>query len=234
AALPLAIFVLGTPQYLIGRGLGEITSAGFLSAAALWAMRSRHGDAGAALAAGLFATLAFYTRLNNLPMAFGVALFAWRRRHWRSSLVIAGTVIVGMLLFAWRTWHYTGVFSLFYGTQRDYLAIWRTGVSIRDGLARTIDSVLMVLTVNDPPRFDPFALPVVAGAAAAVLAALRVRPFTRIAIAPVLFFFSGIVGAFVARGSAYPGRFSMHILPIACAILVSAAASVSSKGIGRA
>src|SRR5262249_9804002 len=99
AALPLAIFVLATPQDLLGPGLGEITSAGFLSAAALWAMRSRHGDAGAALAAGLFATLAFYTRLNNLPMAFGVALFAWRRRHWRSSLVIAGTVIVGMLLF---------------------------------------------------------------------------------------------------------------------------------------
>ena len=46
AVLPLAAFVLGTPQYLIGRGLGEITSMGFVSLAAIFAMRSRTADTG--------------------------------------------------------------------------------------------------------------------------------------------------------------------------------------------
>src|SRR5262249_13712942 len=76
AVLALPPFLSGTAQYLLGRGLGEISSSGLIAAAALWAMRARDGNWRAALAAGLLATLAFYTRLNNLPMALGAALFA--------------------------------------------------------------------------------------------------------------------------------------------------------------
>ena len=80
------MFVLGTGQYLIGQGLGEISSAGFVCLAALCAMRSAHGRVVPALTAGVLATLAFYTRLNNLPMALGVIVFAWRpRASWKAG-----------------------------------------------------------------------------------------------------------------------------------------------------
>lgn len=224
AVLPLAIFVLGTPRYLIGRGLSEISSAGFVYLAALLAMRSRGGSIGAAVLAGVCGTLAFYTRLNNLPMAFGAAAFAWAPSRWRSALVIVATIAMGVLLFALRTWRYAGVFSVFYGTQRDLLAIWQVDRSIAESIRRTIDSVSMVLSLNDPPRFDPRAVPVMTGAALAVAAVVRPRLLRGIPWRAVLLFFSGISGAFIARGSAYPGRFSMHIVPVTCAIFMCAAA----------
>ena len=98
-------------------------------------------------APGVLATLAFYTRLNNLPMALAVARsrcrFASRfgRRpapNMGHANIVAdrGTVVsalcLGLVLFAWRTWHYTGVFSVFYGTQRDRYRCgsrgWRSGL----------------------------------------------------------------------------------------------------------
>ena len=54
---------------LIGGSLSEITSAGFIYLGAFMALRSRRGSLLWAVAAGLLASLAFYTRLNNLPMA---------------------------------------------------------------------------------------------------------------------------------------------------------------------
>jgi hypothetical protein len=220
AVLPLAIFVLGTPRYLIGLGLGEISSMGLLSAAALCALRSRHGAMRWAVVAGVLATLGFYTRLNNLPMALGTAVLALGhgRRWWRTGATIVSVVGLGVLLFAWRTWHYTGVFSIFYGTQRDLLSIWQPSLPLTTILQRMAGSVMMVLTVNDPARFDVVALPVLAGALVAVLAIVRLSRLRTIPVAPVLYFFAAISGALVTRGSAYPGRFSMHILPIACAL----------------
>jgi hypothetical protein len=44
-----------------------------------------------------------------------------------------------------------------------------------------------------------------------------------------LFFLSTVAGAFVARGSAYTGRFSLHIIPVTCALSVSAIAGVISN-----
>jgi hypothetical protein len=244
-ALALATFVFGTAQYLVGRGLGELSSAGFISAAALLAMRSRHRSSGYAAAAGVLAVLAFYTRLNNLIMAAGVTLFAllpaampiWGPWRWRgpgrrasavTAMIIPGVIGVGVLLFAWRTWHYTGVFSVFYGTQRDLLAIWQPHLPLRTVAERAIGSAMMVLTVNDPPRFDPYALPVLVGAAAALLATLGVPRVRRLPAAPVLFLYSGLAGALLARGSAYAGRFSVHLIPIACALTVGAARSIIS------
>lgn len=233
AVLPLAIFVLGTPQYLIGRGLGEISSMGFLSAAGLFAMRSRLGRIGAAILAGALMSLAFYTRLNNLAVAAGVVALSLHgrrllRSRLRSAATIAGVVILGLFGFAWRNWYYTGAFSLFYGTQKDLLAIWQRGMPLGTVVRRMSDSVLMVLTVNDPPRFDVFSVPVVVGAATALVVALRISPFNRIRPATAVFFFSAIAGALVARGSAYPGRFSMHVLPITCALAVAAVACVTA------
>jgi Dolichyl-phosphate-mannose-protein mannosyltransferase len=233
AVLPLAIFVLGTPRYLIGQGLGEISSMGLLSTAALFALRSRHGAMRWALAAGVLATFGFYARLNNLPMALGTAVLAFGsgRRWWRPALVIVSAVGLGVLLFAWRTWHYTGVFSIFYGTQRDLLSIWQPSLPLAVILRHMLGSVMMVLTVNDPARFDIVALPVLVGALVAVLAVLRVSWLRALPVAPSLYFFAAISGALVARGSAYPGRFSMHILPISCALAAYGVAALRSRAI---
>lgn len=244
AVSSLAVFMLGTARGLIGVGLSEITSAGFVYLAALFVMKSRHGDVRDAMMAGVLAVLAFYTRLNNLPMAAGVALFAiplvvpirslrasphlvLRLVAWRAVLIVLALIGSGLLLLAWRTWHYTGVFSVFYGTQRNWLAIWQSGVSFRDALARAGGSLMMVLTVNDPARFDPYALPVLAGAGAAVLSAAGVPRVNRLPLAAVLFFFASIAGAVVARGAAYAGRFSVHVIPITCALTVCAIASLA-------
>ena len=240
AASTLAVFVLGTAQYLIGQGLGEISSAGLLSMAALSAIGSRHRRTAAAILAGALATLAFYTRLNNLIMAAGVALFAlpldvpvrallrpaawWPRVAWRTAVIVPSVIGFGLLLFAWRTWHYTGVFSLFYGTQRYIVAIWQPGASIGTTLQRLTHSVMLVLTVNDPPRFDVYALPILAGAAVAVLSIAGTPAFRDLPAAAVLFFFASISGAFVAAGWTYTGRFSIHVMPIACALTACGAA----------
>jgi len=103
--------------------------------------------------------------------------------------VVIVPAIIGLVLlcFAWRTWHYTGVFSVFYGTQRYIVALWQPGAPLGVTLQRLTHSVMLVLTVNDPPRFDVYALPI-------------------------------LIGAGVAAGSAYPGRFSIHVVPITCAL----------------
>ena len=244
AAATLGVFVLGTAWNLIGVGLSDISAAGFLSMAALAAMASRRRTAYAS-AAGALASLAFYTRLNHVLLAFAVAVFAlpirvgvgalprpsvWRRRvAWRAAAILVSIVGAGILLFAWRTWHYTGVFSVFYGTQRALLSNWQPGAPIAASLGRTLESVLMVLTVNDPPRFDIFALPVLAGAGAALLAVLGVPVFRELPAAAVLYFLASMAGAIVVRGSAYPGRFSLHVMPITCALAVCAAAALARR-----
>lgn len=234
AASTLAVFVLGTAQYLIGQGLSEISSAGLLSMAALCALRSRHRRTAAAIAAGILATLAFYTRLNNLIMAFGVALFAlpldvpvrdlirpgtwYRRVAWTTAAIVAAVIGLGLLAFAWRTWYYTGVFSVFHGTQRYVVAIWQPGMPFGTVLRRLAHSVMLVLTVNDPPRLDVYALPILAGAGVAVASVAGSPRLRNLPAAAVLFFFASISGAFVAAGWTYTGRFSIHVMPITCAL----------------
>src|SRR5262249_15581992 len=103
------------------------------------------------------------------------------------------------------------------------------GMSLRTVVARALSSVAMVLTVNDPPRYDPYALPVLFGAAVAVGAAVRLPRLREVPIPAALFFFAAIAGAFIARGSAYPGRFSVHAIPIATALAVCAFVPQSAR-----
>ncbi len=245
AVAPLAVFALGTPHYLLGFGLSEISSAGLLSMAALCALESGRRRAMLAVAAGLLATLGFYTRLNNGIMAIGVALFAlpldvrvrdlvrpaawWKRVSWLTVVAVGGTIALGVLFFTWRTWYYTGVFNTFYGTQRYIVAIWQPNTPLGIVLGRLAHSVMMVLTVNDPPRFDWYALPVLAGAAAAVASLCGVPRLRNQPAAAVLFFFASIAGAFLTYGWEWAGRFSMHVLPITCALATCGIATVVDR-----
>jgi hypothetical protein len=92
---------------------------------------------------------------------------------------------------------------------------------------------MLVLTVNDPPRFDVYALPILAGAAVAVLSVAGTPRLRDVPAAAVLFFFASIASAFVAAGWAYTGRFSIHVMPITCALTACAAARLTTAGAAR-
>jgi hypothetical protein len=235
AVVTLTVVALGAPWGLIGRGLSEITSAGFLYSGAFLALRARRGSLAWAIAAGILATLAFYTRLNNLPMAAGVALCAMSARvpfrrffranaafaiDWRTAVVVPSVLGAGLLLFAWRNWYFNGEYSVFYGTQRNIVALWQPGISAAALVSKWLDSLLMVLTVHDPPAFDWRALPVLAGALVAPLSLLGVPRLRDVPALPSLFFLAGISAAFIARGWTYQGRFSAHVIGVTSALAV--------------
>ena len=247
AVLSLVMFLLGPALQFIGFGLSEISSAAFIYLAAWFAMRNRHMTD--AIVAGILAGLGFYTRLNNLPMAVAVAAFAlplsipahaWRSPRawlplvqWRVAAAISGALAVFLLLFAWRTWYYTGVFSFFHGTQRDHLAVWKPDMPFATGMQSLFGSLLMVLTSADPPRLSWLALPLAAGAAISV-AALAGVPGVRSAPLPlVVFFLAGCSSAFVTRGWAYEGRFSIHLFGAAAALCVWAVAAAARVAADR-
>ena len=245
AVASLALFLAGPGYVFIGRGLSEITSAGFVYLAALVALRSRHGSWRTAVLAGVLAVLALYTRLNNAPMAAAVVLFAWPVREpiatlahpsrwfarcsWRTVIVVIAALAVGLTLFAMRTWHYTGNFSIFQGTALDASRgverrVWMPGMSISAGLHSMYESVMIVLTTSEPPQVHTGSLPLMAAAVIAALAFAGVPGLRRLPANAVLFLLATLSGALIARGTAYSGRFSIHYVPIATAIATCTAA----------
>ncbi len=247
ALVPLGMFLLGPTLEFVGFGLSEISSAAFIYLAALFAMRARRWDV---VVAGVLVTLGFYTRLNNLPMALAVALFAlpldvpvraalrpsvwWPQIRWRIVIGIVVALSIGLLLFAWRTWYYNGVFSVFYGTQRDFLAVWKPGMTLSDGMAAMLSSVMMVLTASDPPELAWHSLPLLIGAIVSVAALAGIKGFRDAPLALTLFFLAGCSGALFTRGWGHEGRFSIHLFGAASALAVWAIhlASISvRKGI---
>src|SRR5204863_3018619 len=127
------------------------------------------------------------TRFNNLSIAGAIELFglsarvplhrfvtrrpaapnasAWRTSiAWRTSVTVSVVLVAGVLFFAWRNWHFNGVFSVFHGTQRYVVGIWKPGMSFVDVVPAWLSSLLMVITVRDPPVFDWKSLPVIIGA----------------------------------------------------------------------
>ena len=238
AIVPLAMFLLGPTLEFVGFGLSEIASASFIYLAAFLVLRGRTPDL---IGAGVVVILAFLTRLNNLPMALAVAAFAvpvtlpatalWQPRvwwplvRWRVVFTIAGALALGAVLFAWRTWYYTGVFSVFHGTQREFLAVWKPGMSPAQAVPAMASSVMMLLTATDPPAFTWHGLPLVIAAVIAAAAVLGVPGFRRAPLPVVLLFLAGVAGALVTRGWGHEGRFSLHLFGAAAALCAWAAAS---------
>jgi hypothetical protein len=236
-ALTVMLFTIGPGWYLFGRGLSEISSAGLIYAAALLALRGRgRGAARFVVAAGICLALAVYTRLNNLPFALAVAVFAWPLRQpasdlWRwhelrrrcSVPVLAGVIaalVVAIALFSLRTYYYTGNVNALSGTQASARSVWQPSDAGETTTQNVLASVLMVVTMSDPPKLEPRAVPIAAGLLAAILGLSGVGRFTRLPLNVAILCVAGILGAFVARGSAYPGRFSMHMIPVGVALTV--------------
>jgi hypothetical protein len=137
---------------------------------------------------------------------------------------VPATVAAGVALFALRTWHYTGTFSVFKGTQASLLSVWRPDMTLVDGVRAAIASVVMVLSTTDPPRMHLGAVPLFVGSFVALAALARIRPFDRTPFPLAVFALSSLAGAVVARGSAYTGRFSIHVIGAMTAVLACALA----------
>ncbi len=93
-------------------------------------------------------------------------------------------------------------------------------MSLQAYLNALASSVMMVLTMNDPPQFDARALPILAGAIASVLAVAGVPRLRNLPLGPVLFCLAGISPSLFARGEAYPGRFSIHLIGVSSAVVM--------------
>lgn len=253
AVLCLTIAMQGPTWLFIGTGLSDTASAGFIYLGALILSSARlRGEVGIATAvgAGALAAIGFYTRLNNLPMAFAVSGFAlplsvpagewvkvrvWLSQvSWKAAFGVIGAVVMALVLFAARTYHYTGVFSLLHGTTWQNHALWQSGQPLSQIAAAMLSSLMMVLTFNDPPRFAWYAIPLLFGAFVALAAMVRIKVFRDVPLALAAFFLVACSGALAARGVAYAGRFSIHLLGAGCALTVCAiAAAVKTLGSSR-
>jgi hypothetical protein len=58
---------------------------------------------------------------------------------------------------------------------------------------------------------------------------LNLKVFRELPLAPVAFFLVACSGALAARGVAYAGRFSIHLLGAGCALTVCAIASLATS-----
>lgn len=237
--LALVTFVAGPGYIFIGRGLSEISSAAFICAAALLVIHAReHRSLQLLWLASVLAVLGVWTRLNNLPAALGIVMFAWplsepsatvwKPRAWLATvwypvlIVVPAGVALGMALFALRTWYYTGAFSIFHGTQAATLSLWKSGMPAADVVHGMVDSVLMVATTTDPPAYKNGALPILAGGALSLAALVGVGWLGRLPLPLVGFTLAAFSSALVARGTAYPGRFSIHVIGATVAVAICA------------
>lgn len=239
AAATIATMTLGTPWYFLGRGLSEIAAAGWGFLAAFFLLRARRGSLAWPLAAGLLAVLMFYTRLNHLLFAVFFPAFLLSSRttmllssvrsaiasvRWRAVGVFAATFAAGVTFFAWRTWYYTGVFSLFHGTslKNNDTGLRPWTLLDADVWMRIAHSLQATIFMNEPPRPDPRALFVVAGVLMAIAAVLQIPVARRAPAIAVIVMAGAFVGAFLAHAHGYPGRFTIHIVPFAAAVAMTA------------
>ena len=243
AAMTLATFTMSPIWYLIGRGLSEISALGWMSAAMMFLMHARLGDARSALAAALFAVLMFYTRLNHLllawfllaclmptrtPAAAREMLAAIGRTRLRPALAYAAAIVAGVVLFAAHTWWYAGHFSVIYGTsfgaQQTGLR-WAT-IASPAVWTRIGEAFAAQLSMREPAAIDPRSTLVAAGAVLSVLALAQLPYFRRLPASLALVTVGTIAGSFFAHTHDYPGRMSVHVVPFAVGMSACAAAQL--------
>jgi hypothetical protein len=153
----------------------------------------------------------------------------WAHVSWNALFGVTGAVLTAMTLFTLRTYHYTGVFSMLHGTTWGNHVLWRPGQPLSEAASGMLSSLMMVLTFNDPPRFAIYALPLLIGALVVVTAMANIKPVREIPLALAAFFLVACSGALAARGVAYAGRFSIHLLGAGCAVTICAIASLVTK-----
>ena len=126
--------------------------------------------------------------------------------RWRAVIAIAAALAIGGVLFAWRTWYYTGVFGLFHGTQREFLAVWKPGMTLAGSGAGDDQQPDDGADRQDPPRFALHAAPLVAGGVISVAALAGFAVFATRRCRSSRCFWPDCRGALVTRGWGYEGR----------------------------
>ncbi len=245
-ALVLATMTLSTGWHFFGRGLSEISAAGFAFLAAAALLRARDRGAAWALVAAVMAALMFYARQNHLLWApcfvalllppetgsdFASIRVAMARVPWRAAVAYLGGFAVAVVALMTRTYYFTGQFSLFYGTSMHKNDIGLRPWTILDleVWSNVVHSLAAVIFMNEPPRPDVRSVVLAIGAVVAILALLPVPLARRIPAALVIVAITGVGSAFIVHSHAYPGRFSIHLLPFAAA-LTAIAASTMTRG----
>jgi hypothetical protein len=133
---------------------------------------------------------------------------------------------IGVALFALRSWFYTGHMNPFAGTSfgLNYTGLAPSTVLSTEVWRSVSHSLFAQMIVNEV--FDVRGLVVYAGSVAAVLAIVQMPVFSQLPLAPSLATLGGLAGALVAHAHGYPGRFSVHLVPIATSVAVIAAVTV--------
>jgi hypothetical protein len=230
AVATLATFWLGTIWYFVGRGLSEIAAAGWGFIAALVLLRNRTASVPAAILAGIFAVLMFYTRLNHLLFAvFLMALLP--RPDLRAGAAFLATFAAGVAAFAARTWWYTGKFSLLYGTslKNNDTGLRLTTIADPAVWAKVWHSLKALVWMNEPPSPDPRAVFVVVGVLVAVAVVLRVPKINRLPVSIAIVTLGACVSSLLAHTHNYPGRMSIHLAPYAVAMTMTAGARLFGR-----
>ena len=86
----------------------------------------------------------------------------------------------------------------------------------------------MIVTVQDPPRFDIRAVLVVAGVFVALCSVLNAPFLRRLPLSLAVVCLGAIAGGLFVRGVSYPGRFSVHLVPVAVALSICTITQLSS------
>jgi hypothetical protein len=249
AALTLATLTIATPWHMIGRGLSEISAAGFAFVAVAALMRAQHAGLGWSLLGGLAAALMFYGRINHLlwapclvvmllPLAvgsdWGSVRAALSRYHWKAAMLYLGVFAAAVVAFMARTNYFTGRWALFHGTSLRHNDTGLRPWTLFDAepWTKVGHSLMGLLFMNEPPRPDPRSVVLII-AIAVVLLALIQRPIARrIPASLVLVTITGAAGALIAHSHAYPGRFTIHLVPFASALTTIAASAMFSRSGG--
>lgn len=247
AAMTLATLTIATPWYIIGRGLSEISAAGFAFAAMACLIRARSGELRWVTGAAVMGAFAFFARQNHLlwvpclvllllPDDVGSDLRGVRaaagRLPWTPVVAYLSGFGIALLAYMTRTWYFTGAFSLLHGTSLRHndtgLRPWHfldTEVWSKVG-----HSLAGLVFMNEPPHPDPRSIVVVAGVMVGVLAAFQLSFSRSIPAGLLLVAIGSVVAAFLAHSHGYPGRFTVHLIPLASAIAAIAASTVVPKG----
>jgi len=226
----LATYWLGTIWYFVGRGLSEVSAAGWGFIAALILLRNRDSRARYAVLAGVFAVLMFYTRLNHLLFAiFLIALMT--RVNARAALFYLGTFATGVALFAARTWWYTGRFSILYGTslKNNDTGLRLTTIASPEVWGKIWHSLRALVWMNEPPSFDPRAVLVAAGVVLSAGALLWTPRLSRLSVSIAIVTLGACVSSLLAHTHNYPGRMSIHLAPFAIAMTATAGARLLNR-----
>jgi hypothetical protein len=215
---------LGPFRFHIGRGLQEHLAMLFMMLTALAVARWSHLGLGGAMLAGLVAALGYWVRQDHLGVLAGLGVLCvepvpggfvqawtgwlrslWGRRAWLA--VYLGVLALALVAVAARNWWFGGIFTLNDPSNLRFL----TGMSAK-GVALNFE-MLLLATETDPSWVAWVLIP---GTLLGLTALVWRRSWlARYPLGLGICLLGLLVPYLLVKISAYPPRFSLHLLPLA-------------------